>query len=135
MVGAVGHKRRWHCSWWPSGHPEVLFPEGGLGLSQTIPVVKPRMCSSPGGLVNGVSVLCVSSGFEGSQEEPCHTGLLPPQHPGSATHLLLEPVPQAGAASGFIPEFQSPQAPVDLWGSGTRLPPWGEAENSLVPPC
>lgn len=27
----------WHCSWWPFGHPEVLFPEGGSGLSQITP--------------------------------------------------------------------------------------------------
>lgn len=33
----------WHCSWWPSGHPEVLFPGGGF---QVIPDHSCHRCAA-----------------------------------------------------------------------------------------
>lgn len=128
MVSAVGHKWWWHCSWWPFGHPGVLFPEGGSGLSQIIPVVEPRMCSSPEGSMSGVSGPCVSSGLRESR------GAL--SHWAAATSAPWEchpPPPQAGATGWSCLRIHS-RASRHLWGSGTQLPPWGEAEDPLMPP-
>lgn len=104
----MGHKWCWHYSWWPSGHPE-----GGSGLSHTIPVLKPWMCSSPEGLVCGVLVLCVTCGFEALS------------HWAAATSAPWEchPPPSRAGATGWSCLRIHSRASGHLWGShhGERL--------------
>lgn len=80
------------------------------------------MCSSPEGSVSGVSVPCVSSGLRGVKRSPVTLG---------CCHLSTLGVPPTSLSCLRIHS----RASRHLWGSGTWLPPWGEAEDPLLPPC